>query len=158
MDVLKFAIDMELEGEKYYREQAGKNSKNGLGAVFTALADDERGHAKLLTDKAKGLSYEAKASGKSPAQNVFDGLGDFKLDTKSNPEQADLYWMALEKEKQSIELYRDLLSKSETDKGLYEFLIAQEEAHYKIMEDIARMVNRPNEWVESAEFGVREEY
>lgn len=66
--------------------------------------------------------------------------------------------MAAEKEKQSIELYKKLLSESKEDKDLYEFLISQEEEHYNMMEEIVVLVNRPNEWVGSAEFGNREEY
>jgi rubrerythrin len=66
--------------------------------------------------------------------------------------------MALEKGKREHRAYKDLLSKSPNDKDLFGFLISQEEKHYKVMEAIVKMVNRPNEWVESAEFGIREEY
>jgi rubrerythrin len=79
------------------------------------------------------------------------------MDVKSDPGQLDVYRLAMEKEKQSVDLYKKLLSESEGDKALFKFLIAQEEAHYKIMELIVKLVSRPNEWVESAEFGIREE-
>ncbi|HOV69962.1 MAG TPA: hypothetical protein PLZ84_06515 [Clostridia bacterium] len=65
--------------------------------------------------------------------------------------------MAYEKEKQSIELYRDLLNQFPENKDLFEFLIAQEEDHLKTLGLILEFV-RPGQWVESAEFGVREDY
>lgn len=44
------------------------------------------------------------------------------------------------------------------DKKIFEFLIEQESDHYKVLEQLIELVNRPNDWVESAEFGVRKEY
>ncbi|HWQ41417.1 MAG TPA: rubrerythrin, partial [Desulfosporosinus sp.] len=40
----------------------------------------------------------------------------------------------------------------------FEYLIKQEEDHYTIIEQLVSLLSRPEEWVESAEFGVREEY
>ena len=60
-------------------------------------------------------------------------------------------------ERESIELYKKLLSESSDDKELFEFLIKQEEEHYRLIEEIVKLVNRPNVWVESAEFGLRRE-
>ena len=44
MNSLEFAISMELEGGKYYREQAEKNQGNSLRTVFLMLAEDEDNH------------------------------------------------------------------------------------------------------------------
>jgi rubrerythrin len=87
---------------------------------------------------------------------VFADIGDFT--PENGPEQADVYMLALEKEKQSIALYRELLDQSVEDKDLFEFLIAQEEEHQKTIESILETITRPGQWVESAEFGVREDY
>jgi rubrerythrin len=78
MDIIKFAIKMELEGEEYYREQAANNHENSLYPVFISLANDEGNHAKILKDKSKGLPCQVNATIKSPAQNVFDGIGNFR--------------------------------------------------------------------------------
>lgn len=158
MDILKFAIEMEQKGEKYYKEQAVNNRNNSLHAVFTALANDERDHARILKDKTKGLPRQFSTSIISSAQSVFDGIKEFKIDIKGTPEQIDVYRLALEKEKQSITMYENLLSEAKEDKDLFEFLIAQEKQHYKIIELIVQMISRPSEWVEAAEFGNREEY
>lgn len=158
MDILEFAIQMELDGEKYYREQAEKNSTNSLHTVFSELAEEENNHSRLLQDKKQGISFKAVPAVRLSLQNVFDKTPDFRIDINENPGQADVYRMALEKEKQSIELYKKLLDAGGDDKDLYEYLILQEEAHYGLLEDILKLVSRPDEWVESAEFGIREEY
>ena len=65
-----------------------------------------------------------------------------------------------ENEKKSIDLYQKMLQEAvdERDKKIFEYLIEQENDHYKVLEQLIEMVNRPNEWVESAEFGLRKEY
>ena len=62
--------------------------------------------------------------------------------------------------KQSIDLYTRLLSEATNDKKkrLFGYLIRQEKEHFEIMEELIVLINRPDDWVESAEFGVREEY
>jgi rubrerythrin len=157
MDILVYAIKMELDGEKYYKEQAERNRGNSLYKVFMDLAKDESDHAKILEDKARGLFYRLNAPVPSSVQNVFAGLSGLK-GISCCQDQADVYKAALEKEKQSIDLYKKLLSESGGDKELYDYLIAQEEEHYAIIEEIIKVVSRPEEWVEAAEFGEREEY
>lgn len=63
-------------------------------------------------------------------------------------------------EKKAASLYEQLLTQTDNpdDKALYAFLIDQEQIHAQVMEQLYRHVNRPNEWVEAAEFGLREEY
>jgi rubrerythrin len=60
MNHYEFAINMELNGEKYYLEQAAKNADNSLGTVFLMLARDERNHAAILQNKFNAEAYELK--------------------------------------------------------------------------------------------------
>lgn len=158
MDVLKFAVNMELDGEKYYIEQAVINQKNALNTVFLMLAKEERNHAKLLTCKMEGTPYDLNEPVPYKIKSVFKGMVDFKSDIKDIPKQLDVYRLALEKEKESIDLYKKLLSQADKERELFEYLIKQEERHFEMMEEIVKLVNRPNEWVEAAEFGIREDY
>jgi rubrerythrin len=158
MDILVYAIKMELDGEKYYRDQAKRNKGNSLYKVFMDLAKEECEHARILEDKSKGLCYKKKATLTAPRQNVFSCVDDFKSDIKKYAEQVDVYRMALDKEKESINLYKKLLDESADSADLFNFLISQEEEHYALLEEIVKLVNRPEKWVEAAEFGIREEY
>ena len=158
MDAMQFAINMERDGEKYYQEQAEKNGDNGLGVIFRMLAKEEARHAGLLEDSRQNRPYALDMPNRQEINNVFAGMSDFKLDTKKNPDQLDAYRLALIKEKQSIDLYKKMMAESDAGTALFEFLIGQEETHYRIIEDIIQLVKRPKEWVESAEFGIRPEY
>ena len=85
-------------------------------------------------------------------KNVFDGT--------ERTDQLDAYRGALEKEKESVALYEELLGKASDDKEkiLFEYLIKQEQRHRNILEELVVLVSRPIEWVEDAEFGKREKY
>lgn len=161
MNSLTYAIEMERQGEQYYRQQAANNSGNRLQVVFNLLADEEVKHAELLEKyvvHAVGELQESKAF--DLASNVFAEIKDFESEYSGVPQQLDAYRAALAVERRSIELYRDLhaKAKSQSDKDLFAFLVKQEENHYAIVEELVILIRRPNQWVESAEFGLRKEY
>lgn len=161
MSILEFAVKMELDGEKYYTEQAELNKGNSLETVFLMLAKDENTHAKVLQNKANKLSYDLVPNETlSEANNVFSDLAVLKNGIKENPNQLDVYKLALENEKQSVALYQKYLSEATDDetKKLFEYLIKQEEDHYTIIDQLVSLITHSEEWVESAEFGLRKEY
>ncbi len=159
MDLISFAINMEVEGEAYYRKQATLHSGDGLKVVFTLLADEESVHAALLRRVAQGQPYTLEASARPEWRNVFTGKQDFQDETKQLPEQIDVYRMAHELEEKSIALYKQLLDQATGEnRQLFTYLISQEQEHEQILDELIKRVNRPNEWVESAEFGLREDY
>ena len=157
MNGFDYAVQMELDGEKFYREQALVNKDNVLNPVFLSLADDEKKHAKMIQEKQADQDSLVDQTVVVETKNVFtNATGVDSVESAIN--QVTAYKIALEMEQKSIDLYKKLLAESKADKGMLEFLIKQEEQHYQLIEEIIEMVDRPNEWVESAEFGVRKEY
>ena len=151
---------MEFEGEKYYKGQAESTKNNGLKTVFLMLAKDENTHAKVLQNKSNNLSYELKDNETlSETKNLFKEIEDFKDEIKQVPNQLDLYRAAFEKEKESINLYEKLLSQAEDDesKKLFNYLIKQEKDHYEVLDELVLHLNKSDDWVEAAEFGVTAE-
>jgi len=161
MNDLKFAIQMELDGETYYRQQADLKANKGIRNVCLLLADEEKRHGELLKRKyGDRIEMMAKNDVIAKAKNVFHGLGNIKVDGIEKASQLDFYRVASEKEKESIELYKKFLTDAtlEEEKQLFAFLIKQETHHYEIIEAFVAFVKRPEEWVENAEFGIREDY
>jgi len=161
MNSLEFAINMEHDGEKFYRSQAEINKGNSLHGIFLMLEKDEAHHAQILQNKFSEVSNELTDNDTlSQANNVFKGSGNFKSEFMDIPNQLDAYKFALEIERKSIDLYESLLAESpdNSTKKMFRFLIKQEQDHFTIFEALILLVERPEEWVENAEFGVREEY
>jgi rubrerythrin len=161
MEIMQFAIGMEMDSEKYYLAQAEKNKGNALSVVFRALAADENRHMEMLQRMAEDVPLELESDNDlQQHDDLFRLAADYQSPVPEDPAQAEVYRAAMEMEQKSIDLYTDLAQKA-TDAvsgGVFTFLIREENRHFTILEALYRHVNRPNEWVEAAEFGIREEY
>ncbi len=159
MNTIDFAIGMELEGQKYYLDLAELNKDNELHKVFLLLADSEKQHAALLEKfkKKEDLNLEEQFI-QPELKSVFKDLKLFQKEHSAK--QLDAYRIACEQEEKSIELYKNMRSKAnnELEEEIYDYLIHQEEEHLILFEELVKMVTRPEEWIESAEFGIREDY
>jgi rubrerythrin len=92
------------------------------------------------------------------AEVVFETI--VKEDFLSEQSQLSIYEKALEIELKSIEFYSEqleTLDREDQRKNL-ERIIREERMHYDLIDDIIVLVERPESWVEHAEFGVREDY
>jgi rubrerythrin len=151
---------MEADGETYYREQAALHQNNGVGVVSLILADAEQKHRQLLLHTLNHRTCELSDSSSYAAiKNVFSTIGDFRNDIKAVPGQLDFFRHALDIEKQSIDLYITLHNDTpdKTEKDVFEYLIDQENLHFSLLDAIVQMLRHAEEWVESAEFGLRNE-
>jgi rubrerythrin len=159
MNTFELAITLENDMEKFYMEQAEKHSEDQLKQVFLMLADEERKHAKILSDNKELVTAPVEDKNIiEEAKKLFKDLADFKSEIKDLPSQLDSYRMALELEEKSLNLYKDLQEKDPERKEVYQYLVNQEDRHCIIMEELIKLTSRPEEWVESAEFGIREDY
>ncbi len=156
MKLLDFAIRMENEGVEYYTGQANLHPAGPLNRIFRQLAIAEQRHADLLTRHAAGEKYSL--SDESLPENeggVFAGLGDFRHDLIESPGQLEAYRFAITLEELSVDLYQGMLTEviSDLDRTLLEYLVAKEKEHLALFNELEVLLNRPVEWVESAEFG-----
>lgn len=159
MNGIELAIKLEMDGKRFYLEQAERTEDSGLKSIFHTLAEEESIHARILKNKAETLPYELVDT-YAEIKNIFVEIGAYKDLIKQMPDAVDVYLMALENEKKGIDLYRQMQNETtdERDKKIFEFIIEQENSHCKVLEQLVELINRPNEWVEAAEFGVRKEY
>lgn len=161
MDILQMALTLEHDLELYYKEQAELNKDNTLNVVFTMLSKEEANHALLLKNTIDHTSYPLEDSKiLEEARTLFKNMDDFALEITEHPSQLDSYRMALEKEEQSFAFYQEHLdsTQDEHSKKVFAYLLKQEDDHRIILEELIKLLTRPEEWVESAEFGVREDY
>ena len=161
MGILHDAIKMEMDGEQFYRKLAEMNKNNHLHGIFQMLADDEKDHAHVLKQKEKHEECTIqKSQTLQKAKSIFQSGEEFKSDIREIPTQIDSYKLALEKEKASIDLYTNLKDKAQSteEKDIYDFLIEQEKEHYNTIQNLIGFLTESKDWVESAEFGVREKY
>ncbi len=161
MDVFDFALQMELEGEEYYRGMAEKVQYDELKKVLLALADDEHRHYKIIKQAKDQVFQQIEEEPfLEKVKNVFSDNKDAEIITQLRSEQIDVYRLALVKEKESVALYKKLQAESEkeTVKNIFNQLMQEEERHAEQLEHIIDMLNNVNDWVESAEFNHKDIY
>ncbi len=160
MNIFEYAMQMEKDGEGYYRQLAQQNANKGMRTILTMLADEEVKHynavekmqteqppiteTKILTD-AKNVFVQIKESGES---------FDFDI------EQTELYKRAQDIEKKSRDFYSEKANEVEEkyQKEVFLRLADEEKKHYFLLENIVEFVSRPETWLENAEFYHLEEY
>jgi len=161
MNAMDLAMQMEKDGETYYRHLADKTTNPGLRNILGLLAADEAKHYQVL-QKMKG-SFNAELVSTpilSQSKNIFQLLREEKNWDMLPAGQVDLYRKAREIETQSFKFYMDKARESgdAKTKKLF-FLIAEEEKRHEfLLEHILQFVSRPQTWLENAEFNHLDQY
>jgi rubrerythrin len=161
MDVYGFAMQMEKDGEAYYRECASKTASVGLGKILLMLADAEVTHYELFR---RMQAREEVSLGDSPllagVKNVFVEIRQKEGASGARSSEAELYRKAEELERKSWELYDGAAQRagSPGERLLFERVAVEERRHYRILEGIVDFVTRPEQWLENAEWHHLEDY
>lgn len=161
MDIFEFAVNFERENRDYYLERSSNTDNVYLKSLFEELAEEEKKHEQivkeLMSEKKTGhVESEIIGFAKETFQKMTDDLPDTILPT----EEVHIYKQAVELEIKSKDYY---LSKAEeTDleyvEKTFRQLAKEEEKHQLIMENITEMVDRPNTWLDDAEWYHMEDY
>lgn len=155
MNVLDFAMKMELQGKAYYETLAASAGLPGLKVIFTELAADEQKHLDVLRRLKEGATFGmADSRAMERARSVFTELLRDKGAVAGLQEALDAYKLALKVEAESVELYEGMAS-GEDDPGivqLYLTLANEEKKHYNIVENVCDFLTRPKYYLEWREF------
>ena len=159
MNIFKFAMQMEKDGEKFYRNLAEEVGSAGLKTILNMLADDEVKHYEIFKAMSKNKETslsETKILKKS--KNIFMRIQGEKIEP--NIEQIDLYKKAQEIELKSQEFYEEKAKEvtNVAQKKLLLKIAEEEKRHYFLLENIIVFISRPRTWLENAEFFHLEEY
>jgi len=162
MNVFEFAMQMETDGEAFYREIANKTKNAGLQKIFNTLADEEVVHYntfKKLYEKTQTQVVESDILEK--AKNIFIELKESGgLDMSAETPQTEAYEKALEAEKEAYTFYEKKAEESDDPKEKEILLVfaREERQHYRLLENIIEFVSRPEQWLEDAEYAQMAEF
>ncbi|MGD8787006.1 MAG: ferritin family protein [Phycisphaerales bacterium] len=160
MDIYGYAMQMEKDGEDYYRQLAQQSENKGLRAILTMLADEEVKHYNAIEKMKTGEPQMAETTILADAKNVFVQLRETGEKFDFDVEQVALYKKAQDIEKKSEDFYREKANEvtEEYQKSLFLRFAEEEKKHYFLLENIIQFVSRPETWLENAEFNHLEEY
>jgi rubrerythrin len=154
MSLYDLAVKMELDGEQYYLELANNATHPGIKAVFELMAADERKHYEIVSNIIAGGVRFKEGTSLETLKSVFAKALE-SGETLEMPDHAfEAYRKAADMERKSIDFYKDAYERTHSDHEKKILLELQEEEnrHLMMCENLAEYVQRPLEWVESAEF------
>ncbi len=144
-DIVEFAIRIEEDGERFYRQAAEKTDNKGVRDLFVRLADDEVGHKKVFGDMMKNLpeyqppeTYEGEYL--AYVRNYIDGKVVFAglLDPAAFDTPAAIDY-ALQKEMDSVLYYHEIKSLvAPTHHPTIDTIIAEERKHFARLSEIRK--------------------
>lgn len=161
MNVYEFALEFEQEHSSYYLDCAEKTNNSKLKKVFNDLAEEEQKHVKVVKDLAEKnkVSY-VKSDILSRVKQVLEEIASGLPTSVIPTEQVDIYKQARKMEEKSREFYQSKAEETDLEfvKKVFKELAEEERKHENIMVNIVEMVNKPNTWLEDAEWYHHEQY
>jgi rubrerythrin len=165
MNVFEFAMQMEKDGEAYYRKMAA-NAENGvIKNILTDLAEDEVKHYKIFRKFRDGDLSGAKLMKDQTqvmkgAKNVFQKLAASKKPPIFSGEVVKAWKEAQNIEKKSEDFYRDKAGTETTPeiRKTLNLIADEEHKHWALIENIVHFLERPKQWLEDAEWNNLDNY
>src|SRR5574341_791474 len=161
MDIYEYAMQMEKDGENYYRVLTEQVGNWGLKRILTMLADAEVIHYNILLKMKKnekiGMTDTPILTG---VKNIFIKMKEEKEIAGINISQVELYKKAQQIEEKSQNFYLDKAGEVEDllQKEIFLKIAEEEKKHFFILERVIDFVSRPQHWLENAEWYHLEEY
>ncbi len=160
MGLVDDAIRLEERAEKRYREAADQAQSTEARRFLSLLAETEAGHAAAL----KALSDVSEPSGAdlvTAAEEWVRGAVEGGARTLSPDSRLlGILRQAVDLERETETFYREHAAHESDARAaaLFTNLARIESGHHQLLYSLVEYYNRPHEWVESAEFGLRPDY
>jgi rubrerythrin len=161
MDTYQYAMKMEKDGVDYYEGALARTQHPGFQRILKMLIGQEKRHYEVFKAlREEGTTADLVAFPLVEVKNIFQQMRDNKDEVELDASEAEVYEKALAIEKKSEDFYRDAATQVAHPNARKQILAIadQEHQHFLLMTDLVKYIERPQEWVESAMFGVREEY
>jgi rubrerythrin len=165
VNIYEFAMQMEKDGENYYRQLARESGTKGLQSIFSMLAAEEVKHYQVVAamrDKIRETVLE-ESSVLDSTWNIFQTMKEQKQPLHIDAtEETEKYRNARDIENLSHEFYLEKADQAESEhqRQIFLQLAAEEAKHLRIMQNIVEFVSRPEpgQWLENAEWTHLESY
>ncbi len=158
MDVIKFAMQMELDGFKFYEQAAKAAPTKELKEIFNYLAEEENRHFKFFHSMSKGNAGEARKSLVSPSlgksKNIFVEMIEQNAQTEFSDEVRQAWREAREIEEKAVAMYSAEAEKESdpTRKGLLQEIAEEERRHVYLIENVLNFLTDPQGFAASQQY------
>jgi rubrerythrin len=164
MNIFEYAMKMEQDGRQYYLDMAEQTDSAQLKGILQQLADDELKHYNIFKAMKEGRTTEYKDTEKttilSSVKNVFERLKSEGDGFSFSPDTRGVWEKAQQVEKDSEDFYREKAEEvgDDSQKHILNRIADEEHKHWVTIENVIRFLDRPQQWLEDAEWNHLEDY
>ena len=160
MDILDFAMKMEMDGRKFYEKSAAETTDLELKSILLSLADEEKNHYEFfrrMKDKPNDLSAASVLTGSgtlTKIKNIFEIMASNKDKKPFGDDVVSTWTEALRTEEKAVKLYTDEAAR-ESDperKKLLLRIAAEEKNHVQMIDSVLMYVKHPAVFAETAQY------
>jgi len=150
MNAIEISKKMETDAIRFYTE-AGKTMRLPAGKkMFETVTADEKRHLEIVNNILRGLDMQVKDVHQiESVRTVFESLKDVMMaKVRAATDELEAFKIAMHMEKEGVEFYRKLMSKSKTkkEKTLFARLITEEEQHYEVFANTYDFLHDTGNW------------
>ena len=160
MGLIDEAIALEERAESNYRSAAETTTDPSAAKILGMLAEEEAQHADALRTMNVGSVQATESLIEAAKDWVGGGIEGGVGSISSDAGLLDMLRRASDIEQATEAFYRERAGSSDDPqiRALFERLAGIEKGHYLFVSSLVEYYDRPEEWVESAEFGLRPNY
>jgi len=160
MDILDFALQMELDGKNFYEKHASETNDKELKKILLMLAEEEQKHYNFFKQMKEGKidiatqTMNTKSDTLHQVKNIFVEMSQGK-DKKSFGEDVQSIWMeALKIEEKAEKFYREKaeIEADDTKKKLIKMIADEERNHVHMIDSVLTYLKFPQSFADTAQF------
>jgi len=158
MNIFEFAMKMEEDGRAYYLDHAEKAENPALKRVLIEMANDELKHYKIFKAMMNHETAEYMDDNKTTiietVKTIFDELKENNKDYAAESDFRKVWEVALETEKKAESFYREKIDEvdDENNKRIVKKIADEEHNHWVAIENVIQFLDKPERWLEDAEW------
>ncbi|MFW5786958.1 MAG: ferritin-like domain-containing protein [Halanaerobiales bacterium] len=159
-NVFDFALEFEKEHRSFYEDLYDKTENRSLKKVFKDLAEQEKKHEEVVLKLQQKEEVNDIESNILPVvKETFDKIASGLPESVLPDDQVEIYKKAREMEERTHKFYLEKAEDVESNiKKVFLKLAAEEKKHENILSNLIEFVNKPNTWLDDAEWYHLEDY
>lgn len=162
MNFIDTALELEKRAVRIYRDLADRCATDeGIKKILLMLANDQDKHKQAFEKMLESSCGEPMgAQTFSRTKDLFQRMKEDKKTFTCDLDQLDLYRQARDLILKKHSLYTEMADSVDCpgDKEVLRTIADEERRQSIVLDNIIEMVNRPNTWIEDAEFNHLDEY
>ena len=159
-DIKSMAIQMEMDGIKFYSDLAAKTLHPMGKAMFKSFVEDEKLHAKrlraLLSTRNESIPVKEKSTinPRERLVTIFQNMDDeLKKKVNVNTNDIEAVKLAMGIEEKGIKFYEQAAeeTRDKKDSETYRFLSGEEKTHFSILKNTLEYLENTELWEAESE-------